>query len=76
MQHEAKAVADVGGDVPGGRGRAAERSPRLREHEERGDECVYLPELHQLVVTVSPARGWPRASRYCVSHPRLASGES
>jgi hypothetical protein len=25
---------------------------------------------------VSPARGWPRAGRECVSHPGLASGES
>jgi hypothetical protein len=54
-----------------GRGRAAERSSRLREREERGDECVSLPELASCesllrlppgaglgrVVTASPARG-------------------
>jgi hypothetical protein len=28
------------------------------------------------VVTASPARGWPRASRDCVSRLGLASGES
>jgi hypothetical protein len=42
-----------------------------------GEPCLHLPLEVGLerVVTMSLARGWPRASRDYVSRSRLASGE-